>query len=49
MDGDAEVILAAGIDRYLTKPLRKTAIEAALAEFMPDDARPPLSRSEHAA
>jgi signal transduction histidine kinase/CheY-like chemotaxis protein len=42
MDGDAEGILAAGIDRYLTKPLRKTAIEAALAEFCPSDARPPV-------
>ena len=43
MDGDADGILAAGIDRYLTKPLRKTAIEAALAEFCPPDARPPVA------
>ncbi|NHB77885.1 hybrid sensor histidine kinase/response regulator [Rhodobacter calidifons] len=43
MDGDAAGILAAGIDRYLTKPLRKTAIEAALAEFCPPDARPPVA------
>jgi CheY-like chemotaxis protein len=35
MEGDAEAILAAGIDRYLTKPLRKTAIEGALAEYLP--------------
>ena len=40
MDGDAEGILAAGIDRYLTKPLRKTAIAEALAEFCPAEARP---------
>lgn len=43
MDGDADGILAAGIDRYLTKPLRKTAIEGALAEFCPPDARPPVT------
>jgi CheY-like chemotaxis protein len=42
MDGDAEAILAAGIDRYLTKPLRKTAIEGALAEFCPKAARSPI-------
>jgi hypothetical protein len=49
MDGDAEAILAAGIDRYLTKPLRKTAIEAALAEFCPREARPPVVETEDAA
>jgi hypothetical protein len=49
MDGDAEGILAAGIDRYLTKPLRKTAIEGALAEFCPREARPPVMVSEDAA
>ncbi|MDP4034482.1 MAG: response regulator [Pseudorhodobacter sp.] len=40
MDGDATSILAAGIDRYLTKPLRKIAITEALAEFCPEEARP---------
>jgi hypothetical protein len=49
MEGDAEGILAAGIDRYLTKPLRKTAIEGALAEFCPRDARPPVIETEDAA
>ncbi|MFO1202335.1 MAG: response regulator [Tabrizicola sp.] len=50
MDGDAEAILAAGIDRYLTKPLRKTAIEGALGEFCPKEARPPVaSPTENAA
>ena len=43
MDGDADAILAAGIDRYLTKPLRKTAIEGALAEYRPPEARPPVA------
>ena len=40
MDGDEEGILAAGIDRYMTKPLRKAAISAVLAEFWPAEARP---------
>ena len=44
-----EAILAAGIDRYLTKPLRKTAIEGELVEHTPRDARPPVARAEHAA
>ena len=40
MEGDAEAILASGIDRYLTKPLRKVAITEAMAEFCPADALP---------
>jgi signal transduction histidine kinase/DNA-binding response OmpR family regulator len=43
MEGDAEAILASGIDRYLTKPLRKTAIEGALTEFCPIESRPPVT------
>jgi len=43
MEGDAETILAAGIDRYLTKPLRKTAIEGALSEYRPPEARAPVN------
>jgi CheY-like chemotaxis protein len=38
MDGDAEDILAAGIDRYMTKPLRKVPIMDTLHEFCPRDA-----------
>jgi CheY-like chemotaxis protein len=38
MDGDAENILAAGIDEYMTKPLRKTAILNALAAHCPKGA-----------
>jgi signal transduction histidine kinase/DNA-binding response OmpR family regulator len=38
MEGDAEGILAAGIDRHLTKPLRKSVITEALAEFCPPEA-----------
>ena len=40
MDGDAEGILAAGIDRYLTKPLRKSVIGDAIIAFHPAGARP---------
>ncbi|GAB1365032.1 PAS-domain containing protein [Rhodobacter sp.] len=40
MEGDSEAILAAGIDRYLTKPLRKAVIAAALTEFCPAEAQP---------
>lgn len=40
MDGDAEGILAAGIDRYMTKPLRKAALCEVMAEFCPVEARP---------
>ena len=40
MDGDSDSIFAAGIDRYMTKPLRKSAITGALIEFSPADTRP---------
>ena len=40
MDGDAENILAAGIDEYMTKPLRKTAITQVLATHCPPGAHP---------
>lgn len=49
MEGDAEATLAAGIDRYLTKPLRKTAIESALAEYRPREARPPVAATTSSA
>lgn len=38
--GDEEDILAAGIDRYLTKPVRKAEIFAAIGQNRPDCARP---------
>jgi signal transduction histidine kinase/DNA-binding response OmpR family regulator len=40
MDGDADSILAAGIDRYLTKPLRKSAIMEMMEEFHPEETMP---------
>jgi hypothetical protein len=39
MDGDSDGILAAGINRYMTKPLRKAAIIGIVAEFCPKDVR----------
>jgi len=40
MEGDDTSILAAGIDQYLTKPLRKTAITEAMTRHCPPDALP---------
>ena len=42
MAGDAESILAAGVDHYLTKPLKKSAIAERIAAHCPPEARPPL-------
>ena len=49
MEGDAADILAAGIDRYMTKPLRKAAITETLVSLCPVEARPILIASEDAA
>ena len=46
MDGDASEILASGIDHYMTKPLRKSAILDVLENFCPIDARPVVVPSE---
>ncbi|MCB2114989.1 MAG: response regulator [Rhodobacteraceae bacterium] len=46
MDGDEVSILAAGIDHYLTKPLKKAAILARIAEFCPPEARPAVPDGE---
>jgi CheY-like chemotaxis protein len=40
MTGDSEGILAAGLDHYLTKPLRKALILERIEEYVPDDAQP---------
>ena len=40
MDGDSESIFAAGVDHYLTKPLRKAEICARIFEACPEGARP---------
>lgn len=42
MDGDEKLILAAGLDHYLTKPLRKDAIFARIAAEIPADCRSPM-------
>ncbi|MDQ2066496.1 response regulator [Xinfangfangia sp. CPCC 101601] len=49
MEGDGAEILAAGIDRYLTKPLRKAAITGALAEFCPAEVESIAGLGEDAA
>jgi len=40
MDGDADGILAAGLDHYMTKPLRKALIHEQIANHCPQDAEP---------
>ena len=42
LDGDSEEILSAGLDRFMTKPLRKAEIHGAIAEYCPEGALPPL-------
>jgi len=41
MEGDGEDILAAGLDEYLTKPLRRAALCERILAHAPADARPP--------
>ena len=41
LDGDERAILAAGLDHYLSKPLRKQAIVARIQASRPDDCAPP--------
>ncbi|WP_138936019.1 response regulator [Roseovarius arcticus] len=43
MDGDDTDILAAGLDHYLTKPLRKAAIHERIMDACPPDVRPPVA------
>jgi len=40
MDGDADGILVAGLDHYMTKPLRKALIHEQIANHCPQDAEP---------
>lgn len=40
MDGDADGILAAGLDHYMTKPLRKALIYDQIAQHCPDEVQP---------
>jgi len=45
MTGDDTDILAAGLDHYLTKPLRKDGIIERIGEACPPEARARLDRS----
>ncbi len=42
MTGDAEEILSHGLDKHLTKPLKKDAILAEIAASRPNKARDPI-------
>lgn len=48
MSGDSDDILQAGLDHYLTKPLRKGEILAALAEHQPEETRTLLIETDQA-
>ena len=43
MEGDSDDILAAGLDDYLTKPLRRVAIAERILAHVPDNVRPPMA------
>ena len=49
MDGDDQGILKAGLDHYLTKPLRKPAIIEQVENARPADVRPPVPEGEEEA
>ncbi|SHK35302.1 histidine kinase [Shimia gijangensis] len=42
VDGDEQGILSAGLDHYLTKPLKKAAIFEMIAQYLPAQAMPPF-------
>lgn len=42
MEGDSDSIFAAGVDHYLTKPLKKLDISEKVEMFTPKDARPAM-------
>jgi signal transduction histidine kinase/CheY-like chemotaxis protein len=44
MDGDADSILAAGIDHYLTKPIRKSELVSRLMSAVTDEILPPTGQ-----
>ena len=43
MEGDGAEIMAAGLDDYLTKPLRKAQILERITQYCPEEAREPLA------
>ncbi|MGB3148301.1 MAG: response regulator, partial [Paracoccaceae bacterium] len=47
MDGDSDSILAAGLDHYLTKPLKKPEIMEKVVTYQPKGARPPVPRGDN--
>ena len=46
MSGDREEILAAGLDDYMTKPLRKAAITERILALCPPGCLPPLPEAD---
>ena len=46
MEGDSDSILAAGVDHYLTKPLKKSAIAEQIHAHCPQTSRPAVPENE---
>ncbi len=49
LSGDEDEILQAGLDHYLTKPLKKQELLKKIALALPSDARPPVAEADAAA
>ncbi len=49
MEGDADEILAAGIDHYMTKPVKKAELVRLILEHCPDEAEPVILEEVQAA
>ena len=49
MSGDAKEILAAGLDYYLTKPLKKAALVDHILTHMPEGVQPVAAPDDPAA
>ena len=47
MDGDSDSMFEAGVDHYITKPLRKNELVDFIQKFHPKGARSPFGRGDY--